>query len=241
MHGRRLRASAARPRAAYRAPVGQCGSPRGRGPSRARRNRQGGDRHAAVARRHLRPRLVRPADGRQDHRQPARRPGGAPRAGGAARRARAPLHRRGLQRGHARPPGPRAPARRGRRRRARSPLRPLARPAGAPLRLPGPPDRRAPPRRGRGRLPQPGDRPLAGGRPAAPGPGHGGRVRAGQDPGAQPARQAARGARGRGQRPVGGALRLPLRRQAGRRRVRALPGRRGGGPGRPPDLRLGRP
>jgi site-specific DNA recombinase len=50
-----------------------------------------------------------------------------------------------------------------------------------------------------------------------------------------------RGARGRGQRPVGGALRLPLHRQAGRRRVRALPGRRGGGPGRPADLRLGRP
>src|SRR3954449_13447837 len=65
--------------------------PKRKRPSRAKRSRQGGDRHAAVARRHLRPCLIRPADGRQDHRQPARRPGGAPRAGGAARRA--PEHR----------------------------------------------------------------------------------------------------------------------------------------------------
>src|SRR3954467_4311541 len=50
---------------------------------------------------------------------------------------------------HAGPPRRAPPSRRGRRRPARSRLRALARPAGAPLRLPGPAGRRAAPRRGR--------------------------------------------------------------------------------------------
>ena len=223
MHGRRLRASAADPRRRLHGAARSVRPQPARDPVGPGRSDEEANRHAAIARRHLRPRLVRAAGDRATP-SPARSRPWRP----ASRRtgyASTPEHRfidEGYSGATLRPPGPRAAARRGGGRPARSCLRPLARPAGAPLRLPGPADRRVPPRRGRGRLPQPGDRPLAGGRPAAAGPGHGGRVRAGQDPGTQPPRQAARRARGCGQRPVGRAVRLSLHRQAGRwRRARA--------------------
>ena len=58
---------------------------------------------------------------------------------------------------------------------------------------------------------------VPGGRPALAGPGHGRRVRAGQDPRTQPPGQAARRPARLGQRPERRALRLSLHQQVGRR------------------------
>ena len=145
-------------------------------------------------------------------------------------------HRRGLLRGAARPPGPRPPPRRRPRGRVRRRRRLQPRPAGPPLRLPGPPAGGVPQGRLRGRVRPAADlrRPA---RPApAPDPGGHRRVRAGRARRAVPPRQAPEGpGRPVGRRP--GPLRLPLRAQAGRR-ARAPGGRRGRGRGRPDALPL---
>ncbi len=64
--------------------------------------------------------------------------------------------------------------------------------------------------------------PVAGGRTAAAGPGHGRRIRAGQDSGAQSARQTPRCSGWHRQRLIWSAVRLPLNQERGRRWCRPV-------------------
>ena len=148
----------------------------------------------------------------------------------------------GVQRDIADPPGARATPGPGRRRGHRSPLRPRSGSVFTQICISGFDRRRTRPLRRRGRLPLQSPRAAD---PeenlSAPGPGHDRRVRAGQDHGAQPPRQAARrpprfGQRAQRRAPTDIVTSASTRAMA-RHGIRSWPRGSGG----PEDLRVGRP
>ena len=108
----------------------------------------------------------------------------------------------------------------------------------AQVRLSGSAGRRVEAMRGGTDLPEPRTGPHAGGGVAASGPGHGGGIRTGEDPGAQPARQAPRSPPWFSQCSERGALRIPLRSRRQGRPGR-LPSGSGRGPRGPAGLPMG--